>query len=231
MAQSKVSGTVYDMSRTAGVKGVLVNSISGNVAFTDSIGHYSIYIGDNDSLWFTYGGKSTAKFPVNNLTNYEGFDVAIHITLASKYKMLPEARAYSRTYKQDSLQNRIDNANVFGFDKSIQTGGADGVAGFEVNSLINAFRFRHNKNMEKLQQFLVEKEQQNYVDYRFNKKLVRRITLLDSAELVKFMKIYRPTYEFTSTTGDYDFHKYILQSYIRFKGRRPPVPQLRNVKQ
>jgi plasmid maintenance system killer protein len=232
-SQSRVGGTVFDMSRTVPVKGVMVNSNSGNIAFTDSLGHYSILISNNDSLWFTYGGKSTTKFSVGSLPNYDGFDVAIHVTLtSSRSRLLPEVRVYGRNYKFDSLQNRIDNARVFGFDKSIQTGGnADGVAGFDLNSIIGAFRFRHNKNMEKLQQFLMDKEQQNYVDYRFNKRLVRRITLLDSAEMEKFMKAYRPSYEFATTASDYEFHKYILQSYIRFKGRRPPVPQLKPVKQ
>ncbi|MBI2730343.1 MAG: hypothetical protein HYX40_06280 [Sphingobacteriales bacterium] len=232
-AQSRVSGTVYDMSRTVPVKNVMVTSNSGNIAFTDTVGHYSIVITENDSLWFTYNGKSTTKFPVNNLTNYEGFDVAIHISIATKYKLLPEVNVFSRSYKFDSIQNRKDNAKAFGFEKpNLQTtDNGTGVAGFDVDAIIGAFRFRHNKNMEKLRQFLVDKEQQNYVDYRFNKKLVRRITLLDSTELIKFMKIYRPTYEFASTTSDYDFHKYILLSYIRFKGRRPPIPQLKPVKQ
>jgi plasmid maintenance system killer protein len=203
------------------------------VAFTDTLGHYSFIISENDSLWFTYGGKSTAKFPVNNLTNYEGFDIAIHITMATKYKMLPEARAYGRNYKLDSLQNRIDNAKVFNFNKQALQSSTDlnsGVAGFDADAIINAFRFRHNRNMEKLRQFLIEKEQDDYIDYRFNKKLVKRITLLDSTQLEKFMKIYRPSYEFTSTASEYDFHKYILQSYVRYMGHRPPVKELKPAK-
>jgi hypothetical protein len=223
---------VFDMSRTVPVKGVTVNSNSGSVAYTDSLGHYSIFITENDSLWFSYAGKSTAKFPINNLNNYEGFDVAIHITLASKYKMLPEARVYSRTYKQDSLQNRMDNARAFGFERpGLQTSDFNtGVAGFDLDGIIGAFRFRHNKNMEKLREFMIEKEQERYVDYRFNKKLVRRITLLDSSKLEKFMKVYRPTYEFASNASEYDFHKYILQSYIRYMGQRPPMRQLTGIK-
>lgn len=211
MAQSRVGGTVFDMSRTVPVKSVMVKSNSGNVAFTDSLGHYSILISENDSLWFTYAGKSTAKFSVGSLPNYDAFDVAIHVTLANtRSRMLPEVRVYGRNYKQDSIQNRINNAKVFNFNKQPLQSATDlnsGVSGFDLDAIVGAFRFRHIKNMEKLQQFLLEKEQQNYVDYRFNKRLVRRITLLDSAELEKFMKIYRPAYEFASTTSDYDFHK------------------------
>ena len=228
-AQLRVSGTVYDMSKTVPVKNVMVSSKSGNTAFSDTSGRYSVIITENDSLWFTYNGKSTNKFPLNNLTNYEGFDVALHITIANKYKVLQEVRVYGKNYRIDSLQNRIDNAKAFGFSKpglqSVNNG--TGVAGFDVDGIIGAFRFRHNKNMEKLQQFLIEKEEQGYVDYRFTKRLVKRITLLDSAELEKFMKIYRPSYEFASSTSDYDFHKYILLSYIRYKGHRPPVLELK----
>lgn len=234
-AQTKVSGTVYDMSKTVPVKNVMVSSKSGNTAFSDTIGRYSILIIENDSVWFTYNGKSTNKFPVNNLTNYEGFDVSLHISIASKYRVLQEVRVYGKNYRLDSLQNRIDNAKAFGFSRpGLQTSdytSSTEVAGFDLDGIIGAFRFRHNKNIEKLQLFLIEKEEQGYVDYRFNKKLVKRITLLDSAELEKFMKIYRPTYEFASTTSDYDFHKYILLSYIRFKGRRPPVLELKKVNQ
>jgi plasmid maintenance system killer protein len=235
IAQSRVGGTVFDMSRTVPIKGVVVTSKSGSVAFTDSLGHYSILISENDSLWFTYNGKSTARFAVSNLPNYDAFDVAIHVTLAStRSRMLPEVRVYGRNYKQDSIQNRIDNAKVFNFNKQplqTSTDPTSGVGGFDLDAIVGAFRFRHIKNMEKLQQFLQDKEQQNFIDYRFSKRLVRRITLLDSTELEKFMKIYRPAYEFTSTASDYDFHRYILQSYIRFKGRRPPVPQLKSIKQ
>lgn len=232
-AQTKISGTVYDFSRTVPVKNVKVSNNSGNISFTDSLGHYSILVSENDSIWFTYNGKSTAKFGINNLTNYEGFDVAIHITLASKYKLLPEIRLYSKNYRLDSLQNRLENAKVFNFDRpGLQSSidNATGVAGFDIDGIIGAFRFRHNKNMEKLQRFLIEKEEQSYVDYRFNKKLVRRITLLDSAELESFMRTYRPGYEFASTASDYDFHKYILVSYIQFKGRRPPEPRLKSIR-
>jgi hypothetical protein len=228
-AQIRISGTVYDMTRTVPVKNVMVKSNSGNMAFSDTIGRYSILISENDSLWFTYNGKSTSKFPVTNLTNYESFDVSLHVTVANKYKVLQEVKVYSKNYKYDSLQNRMENARAFNFERpGLQTTDYNtGVAGFDIGGIIGAFRFRHNKNMEKLQQFLIEKEEQGYVDYRFNKRLVKRITLLDSAELVKFMKIYRPTYEFASTTSDYDFHKYILMSYIRFKGYRPPVRVLK----
>ena len=234
-AQIKVSGTVYDMTKTVPVKNVMVKTNSGNTSFSDTIGRYSIFIAENDSLWFTYNGKSTNKFPLNNLPNYENYDVSLHITIANKYRVLQEVRVYGKNYRFDSLQNRIDNAKAFGFRKpGLQTSdnsSSTGVAGFDLDGIIGAFRFRHNKNMEKLQQFLIEKEEEHYVDYRFNKRLVKRITLLDSVEIEKFMKLYRPAYEFASTTSDYDFHKYILQSYIRFKGRRPTAPQLKTAKQ
>ena len=116
-AQLRVSGTVYDMSKTVPVKNVMVSSKSGNTAFSDTSGRYSVIITEDDSLWFTYNGKSTNKFPLNNLTNYEGFAVALHITIANKYKLLQEVRVYGKNYRIDSLQNRIDNAKAFGFSK------------------------------------------------------------------------------------------------------------------
>ena len=61
-----------------------------------------------------------------------------------------------------------------------------------------------------LQRRLVEEEQDKYVDYRFNKTLVRRITGLQKPALDIFMRQYRPSYEFIrNCENDYEFYKYI----------------------
>jgi hypothetical protein len=41
------------------------------------------------------------------------------------------------------------------------------------------------------------------------------------------MVMYRPPYYFTQLTSDYDFQKYIKDSYSRFKKGLPPLPLLK----
>jgi hypothetical protein len=46
---------------------------------------------------------------------------------------------------------------------------------------------------------------------------VRRLTSLDGEELTRFMLKYRPTYEFTLLSSEYDFQYYIKKSGEEFK--------------
>jgi hypothetical protein len=67
--------------------------------------------------------------------------------------------------------------------------------------------------MQRFQDRLVQQEKEKYVDHRFNKGLVRRLTNLTGEELDKFMNAYRPTYEFTLYSSDYDFQAFIKESF------------------
>ena len=71
--------------------------------------------------------------------------------------------------------------------------------------------------MLQFQQRLILQEQDKFIDHRFNKQLVRRLTNLTGEDLDSFMVIYRPSYEFTLLTSDYDFQSYIKKCYEQFK--------------
>ncbi len=71
--------------------------------------------------------------------------------------------------------------------------------------------------MLSFQQRLLLEEEEKFIDHRFNKALVRRLTLLDGTELDNFMQLYRPSYSFTKFAGDYEFQLYIRNAYSRFK--------------
>ena len=58
---------------------------------------------------------------------------------------------------------------------------------------------------------------EKYVNYRFNKIFVRRVTQLKSPLLDTFLVWYRPTYEFASTSSELDFNQYILNASYHFK--------------
>jgi hypothetical protein len=65
-----------------------------------------------------------------------------------------------------------------------------------------------------LQNRLMNEEQEKFINYRFSKSLVKRITgLKDGRDLETFMKAWRPDYEFTAYSTDLEFHTYILEAY------------------
>src|SRR5204862_7593737 len=96
--------------------------------------------------------------------------------------------------------------------------------GFDLDEIINMFRFRRNRNMLSFQKRLLQEEHEKFIDHRFTKALVRRLTNLDGNALDSFMLVFRPSYAFTQIANDYDFQTYIKQSYKRIKKGLPPDP-------
>jgi hypothetical protein len=221
----KIKGTVYDSTRNYPLELVTVLSTSGKGTITNADGNYEIDVSEKDSIWFSYLNKPTVKFPVLKIANPFAFDIALKVNVT----VLKEVKVRQRNYKLDSLQNRKDYAKAFDYQKprlksvTPQYGAA---AGFDLDEIINMFRFKRNKSMLAFQQRLLSQEQEKFVDHRFNKALVRRLTSLSGNELDSFMLLYRPSYQFTLLTNDYDFQEYIKESYRRFINGLPPLPFL-----
>ncbi|HTB52082.1 MAG TPA: carboxypeptidase-like regulatory domain-containing protein [Ferruginibacter sp.] len=218
--QLTVSGTVYDSTRTIPVKNVLIKSKTGHHVVTDSVGYYTIPVQKNDSLVFIYRNKSTPEFAVSEIEDRSNFDVALRVRVLGKFKTLKEVTITSRSYQEDSIENRQDYEHIFDYHRpGLQTSIAEnsGNAGLDLDELIDAFRFRRNKELHLMQQRLEEEEREKYVDYRFNKVLIKRITTIDSTDIDVFMKRYRPGFEFTQSSTIADFYQYILNASYQFE--------------
>ena len=218
-----LKGTVYDSTGTYPIELVSVLTSGGGGTVTNSYGDYTITVNESDSVWFSYLNKPTRKFAVKNIKTPFSFN----ISLQTYIPILPEAKIRNRNYRQDSLQNREDYAKIFNYQKpglSTVTS-SNGTAGFDLDGIINSFRFRRNKQMLSFQNRLITEEHNTYVLHRFSKSLIRRITQeTDDSVIDKFIALYQPSYLFTSLANDYTFHKYIKDSYERFKLGLLPTP-------
>jgi hypothetical protein len=198
---------------------VSVVSSMGTGTITDSTGHYSLFVRESDSVWFSYLNKSTPKYAVATITNKEAFDIALHVPVTE----LKEVKILPRNYKTDSLQNRLDYAKAFDFQKpgfsiSAPVGGFG--VGFDLNELIGMFQFRKNRRMLAFQQRLIREEQDKYIDHRFTRSLVRKITNLINQDLDEFMIRFRPSYEFLEVSTDYELAEYIKMTWQYFEKER-----------
>ena len=223
LAQYKVSGTVLDKSKINTVENVRIVSSGGMFTVTDSLGKYQIDVKPGDSLTFIYKNKPTQQFAVNSISNSQDFNISLHINVESKFSTLKEVVVYSKSYKQDSLENRETYADVFnyerpGFSTSL---GPGGTAGADVNELINIFRFKRNKRLRAVRNRLEEQEQEKYVNYRFNKITVGRITGLSGNALDTFLVWYRPDYEFAALSSELMFNQYILNASYQYRKIMP----------
>jgi hypothetical protein len=220
IGQFTIGGTVYDSSKVIPVKDVIVKSNTGNIAKTDSAGHYKILVSNNDSLVFSYHNKLTEKFAVNQIKNTGNFDISLHVRINGKFKTLREVIVHSKSYQEDSAENRDEYAKDFDYEKpGIGTTSSDysGAAGLDLDEFIKIFQFRKNKTEASFQKRLIEEEQDKYVNYRFNKQLVHRITKLTSPDLDTFMIRYRPDFYFVQRSTLAVFYQYILNASYQFK--------------
>jgi hypothetical protein len=226
-AQWKLQGTVFDSSRQYTVESVLVQSTSGRIVQTNKLGFYSIDVVDSDSVWFTFGGKPTRKYPVKTIPDGDHFDIALRVPVKNAYKQLQEVIVRGKNYRLDSIQNRRDYAKAFDFQRpniGTMTSIGPGGAGIDINELVRLFQFRKNRSMERFRTRLQQQEQDRFIDYRFNKPLIRRLTGLDGTELDSFAERFRPTLEFTESSSDYEFQLYIRLCYDAWRGKTPVAP-------
>jgi hypothetical protein len=215
-----ISGVVYDISGRHPVEAVVVNSNS-NVSMTDSLGRYLIVLKSKDSIWFSLFGKSSPKFPIDTITDPQNFNVMIHVMGYD----LPEVKVRNSNYRFDSIQNRTDYAKYFNYrppgirlSNNQQLFGPAGMTiGFDLNELINMFRFQRNRNLQFLQNRLLAQEQEKYVNSRFTKRFVQKLTHLEGDGLIKFMNFSRPTYEMLGLLNELELGVYIEKRFDAYQ--------------
>jgi hypothetical protein len=217
----ELKGRVYDISQITPVESVIVQTTSGRGTLTDTLGKYSILVSMEDSVYFSYQGRVTGRYPVAKMDDPTQFNMSLHIHV---YNVLPNVTVRGRTYRQDSLINRQEYAKYFNFSKpnplnSINIG-PTGV-GMDPNEIINLFRFKRNRQLRALQERLMKDEQEKYVDHRFNKAFIKQLTLLDGDELTAFAAKYKPPYDFLVLTNEIELGYYIQQCYKKEKGELP----------
>lgn len=221
-AQIDIKGTVYDATQKVPLENVSVLTYKGLSTVTDSAGNYHLSVQPDDSIYFSYGLKATKKYLAKEIAYPYAFDMSLKVKV--QYT-LPNVIVRGRTYRMDSLANRNDYAKVFNYQKpnplkNFNTSG--GVVGIDADAIINMFRFKHNRQMLNLQNRLVQQEQDKYIDYRFSKAVVKKLTKLQGAELDSFMVRFRPSYYFVQACNDLELYQYIWLCNQKYMAAKMP---------
>ena len=210
-AQVIMRGSIYDKTMINGLPNVTISNSHGPIAISDSTGHYSIEVTKEDTLFFSYLTKRTRTFPVKEIEEPLSFNVSIDVVSP----VLQPFYVMHNSYSVDSMLNR--EANRSGFDylsvspvNRVHIMPGRGIMAGAALDLDLFFNRDLRRSKEIVQKWLIEEEQDKYIDHRFNRSIVRKLTGLDSANLTLFMHNYRPSYEFTkSCATDWEFYSYI----------------------
>ena len=222
-----VYGGVYNRYGTGPLNAVSVMSSQGKGTTTDSNGRYVIVVRPDDSIWFSYLGRSTGHFPVRGINPSLSFDIALQVDP----KVLPEARVNAHDYLADSIRNREDYRKYFDYKKPNPwmgfgpTSGGLGIT-LDITAIIERFQFDKIRRAKHFQKRLIEDEQEKYVDHRYDRSIVLKITHLQGDSLDSFMVQYRPSYEFCVHATDYDLYAYIRLAFLQYLADVRPDPSL-----
>lgn len=220
--QIMVKGTVYDVSQKIPLSRVTVGSKFGAHALTDSVGNYRIVVFETDSIYFSYLGKRSPWFSVKAITVPLGFDVALHVYAPE----LPPIYIVKQSYREDSMENRKDLSKVFDFHKprigtTMNPSDAGAGVGFDLDAIIGMFDFKYNKRQKGYQKFFEWEEQEKYIDHRFSKNLIKKLTDIKDDQTAAFIKQYRPSYEFVESVNDFELGLYIQKCKEDFDTGHP----------
>lgn len=222
-SQIIISGRVFESTGMHPLQAVTVLITSGKGTVTNNDGTYSIIAGNNDSIWFSYLGKATMKFPAKDIYNRRAFDISLQTSVT----VLKEVKVYPSNSRYDSMQNRLEYAKAFDYKKptigSIVTSVSITGITIDIDELIRAFQYRKKRNSLAFQKRLIQQEHDKFIDHRFTKQLVRKLTGIDSCELEAFMINTRPSYEFVLISSDYQLQQYILASFKKYAAKQPEL--------
>jgi hypothetical protein len=220
----KINGTVVDKSTQEPLAGALVSSGSARV-FTNTFGRFEIVVpAMNDSLkivHFAYKPYTTAIRRAIVILRIELVPAEIQLGMVT-------VRG-SRNFKKDSIENRIAYAKQFNYKGPTVMDAFSGNLNKQPGELISvnpllliAALTKKSTPEYKFHQKIINDEQADYVDRKFNRGIVSRVTRLKGDTLAGFLIRYRPTYLFAKKATDYDMEVYIKKSYQRFRAEGFP---------
>lgn len=204
--------------RKAGGSEVLVSVSVHNLTrqkynLSDQGGNFKIQALDGDVIIFSSAGYLSDTLTVTVSMLAGPYD----LTMEPRVVALPKVEVGGLSnYQLDSLERRQDYAWVYDrgaaplVDKQRQ---GDGV-GVNLNLPFNSSEDRERKKLKKR---LIQEEQQYYIDSRFNRDYVARLTRLQGDSLQQFMVHYRPTYAFCRTATNQDILLWINDSLKKYK--------------
>lgn len=208
----KVQGIVFDQGTQQRVgKVFLKNDNTRENTFNNARGEFEISVSLGDLIITSKEGYLT------DTVKYTGQEVfMIYLERTSIY--IPEVRVVARRSPEEILQQRREEFNKaykLADPGSIFSVGPTG-AGLSIGSIYNMLS-REGKNARRLTRFIQREYEEDVIDSKFTRDLVRNITGLTGEHLTIFMGNYRPTYYFVTVATPYELATYIRSKYEIFK--------------
>lgn len=206
-AQTVIKGEVRDLADNSLMENVNVKNIYTQEGLTlKANGLFSIQVKKGELIEFSKVGYQTVRVRIVSEKEPEYYKIVLSKTPIELREV--DIRGKPLDFKKDSVRFRKTYDIVMRKDRK------DDV---DMRSMPLAMLSKKNRQEWAFQEMYEQWEQEKYIDFVFNDKLVHRITYLEKEELQTFMKLYRPRYDFVRNVSEYEYLDYIKSCYYHFK--------------
>jgi len=206
-----ITGTVTDAGTLQQVANVSVSNIHTNAGtLSDAGGRFTIEVASGQLLEFRKLGYKTLRVRIPD----GDIPVYFKVLMQQGPIELPEynLQTMAKDWKRDSIRFYELYKGALNFPK---------LEGLDMIRHPFSALSKHNRQIWAFQKEYNYWEQQKYIDYTFNEKLVHNITGLQGDSLQVYLKRFRPSYEYLRNMNEYTFYSYIKESAIFFRtGKR-----------
>lgn len=212
-AQQFLTGKVYVKGSSDTLISVSIHNITAQrYDLSDEDGSYRIQVAPGDHVAFSAVGHMPDTITVTASMMTASFPVFLEI----KAQTLQAARVEFTNYQLDSMDRRREYSWVYdhGNESKLEHDRKSDGVGVTMNIFRNTSSAA--KQRERLQKRLAKEEQDYYVDFRYNKDYVGKITHLKGDSLKTFMQKFRPSYDYCRKAATVDILVYINDCYKQF---------------
>ncbi|RPD41012.1 hypothetical protein [Chitinophaga barathri] len=169
------------------------NKASGARVFSDQGGYYRIGADKGDEIVISFIGYVSDSVVVTNVAGTQMYNVRLRM----KERFLPQVEVSGKwnPYQLDSIARYeefrpfLEEKNYTLVDTTKRSSG-----GFGLTFSPFTRGSRQQKDLRKFKKLYEENEVQQYIDYRYSKSFVSRVTGFTGDTLLQFMRVYTPSY-------------------------------------
>lgn len=206
-AQTQIKGVIVDNKLLTPIRKAQVENIhTKQIVQTDSSGNFALTVRSGEMIYALKEGFD--KVYVRIINEKQPTFYKLHLD-----KTIPrlDVRGHLLPYQRDSIEYAEAYSGILrGAKKGDNFARESGNVSLDALSKQNRDRWAFQAMFEKWQN-------EKYVNYVFNDSLVQKITYLEGSDLKRFMDRYRPSYTFLRSATEYEYLRYIKQSYIQFQ--------------
>lgn len=219
-AQQIISGRVHKKDSPDVMGAVTVENITRReFDQTDMGGNFRIHAEVGDSIVFSYTEYISDTVWIT--ADKVGPKLEVYLTPSKVTQLQSITVGGFNRYQLDSMQRRSDYYSYYhDHEPTSMLARTTPSSGFGITlSPITYFskKARHHRELGKR---LARDEEGFYIEYRFNRDYVSKLTGLKGDSLIQFMERYRPTYKWCRQATDGDVLLYINDKYKEFMKRR-----------